>query len=122
MAIAYQYTIFQLVKKSLFALNYATEAIFNSQTNFRTLRILSNVNEKLALLKSDKIKHFNLFNPLSDQYDIVVLPFQEVVEIGLTTNKKYIAAANSQPEQIEEPEEEQIEEDQITVTDNDIIE
>lgn len=118
MARAYQCTIFQLIKKSLVALNYATDAIFDSQSNSRTRRILNNVNNKLALLKNDKVKRFNLVTQISEQYDLVVLPFQEVIEIGLTTDKAYIVQ-QSQPEEIEEPDEPVCEEQEdITMEEN----
>lgn len=94
MARAYQYTIFQLVKKSLGALNFSeVYELFKPQSFPRTARILNNVNNKLALLKGDGIKLIDLSTPINKQYKTVVVPFQQLVELGLTYDNKYISAS-----------------------------
>lgn len=94
MARAYQYTIFQLIKKSLGALTYSFNKIADPLFNSKNLRILTNVNNKIALLKGNGIKLFDLSKSVRDQYDTVVVPLQQFIELGLIGDNKYFATGS----------------------------
>jgi hypothetical protein len=77
---AYQHTIFHKIKVSLIGIALCDGDIFNCQLNSRTLKIIGNINKKLTLIKSDKVKTFNLIENIGGQYATTIKPLIEVVE------------------------------------------
>lgn len=125
---AYQHTIFKHMKLGFKALQFASDAIFNSETNPRTLKCVNNINNKLKLLKNEQIKSFNLAAPLAQQYAHVINPLVSLIDTVHNVDNTYLQleqqiqdgdAHDEQPSQDDADDEEepslhlQLEQDQL---------